>query len=77
MRPERARALGLDDDAWLPRVVDHYRVAATRPQVDGLLVAPGTPAEVEALCAALADGPLDEDEEDHLISLAALAAGEV
>jgi hypothetical protein len=67
--------LGLDDSFWRPKVTDYYRFALTRPEVAGLLCSPSTPAEVEELSRALDEGPLDEDEENHLIYLAALKSG--
>ncbi len=45
--------------------------------MDGLLCAPQTPEQVTALVRALDEGPLDPDEENYLINLAALDAGEV
>lgn len=69
--------LGLDRDYWRPSVSDYYRFALTPPQVDGLLCAPQTPDEIESLARALDDGPLDEDDENYLINLTALADGRV
>jgi hypothetical protein len=75
VRPEMYAELGLDDSFWRPKVTDYYRFALTRPEVAGLLCSPSTPAEVEELSRALDEGPLDEDEENHLIYLAALKSG--
>jgi hypothetical protein len=72
----RCHALGLGDDHWIPRVTDHYRFALTQRALDGLLCAPRTPAEIHALADALAAGPLDPDEEQHLLLVAELDAGE-
>jgi hypothetical protein len=72
-----ARLGGLDGDYWRPSFADYYRFALTPPQVDGLLCAPQTPAELEALVRALEDGPLDEEEENYLMNLTALAGGRV
>jgi len=71
----RCRALGLGDNHWIPRMTDYYRFALSHPAVDGVLCAPRTPAELEALADALAAGPLDLDEIEHLLLLAQLDAG--
>lgn len=68
--PEAFHALGVDRDMWLPPLVDYYRFVLCRPEVDGILCAPQTPAEVEALVEAYEAGPLPEDEENHLLALA-------
>ncbi len=73
--PARAHELGLSDDFWFPGPADHYRFALTRPEVDGLLVAPRVRSHLDELLAALAEGPLDEEDQDHLIYLAELAGG--
>ena len=62
-------ALGLDA-YWVPRKVDHHRYALTHAEVDGLLCAPQTPQELGELLDALAEGPLSEEEEAHLETLA-------
>jgi hypothetical protein len=67
--------LGLSRDFWQPAITDHYRFALTPPQVNGLLCSPDTPREVDALCRALEQGPLDEEEEQYLIDLAKLHEG--
>jgi len=62
--PETAfPGLGLDDDHWRPRVTDHYRLAAARPELDGLLCSPRTPVMLDGLRQAMACRPLDEEEE--------------
>jgi predicted aldo/keto reductase-like oxidoreductase len=73
--PERVAALGLSGDFWIPTITDHYRFALSRPEVSGLLVHLGTPAHVHELADALDAGPLTADEEEHLIYLAGLDAG--
>jgi hypothetical protein len=75
VKPESYADLGLDDSFWQPKITDYYRFALTRPEVAGLLCSPSTPAEVEELARALDEGPLEEDEETHLIHLAALRSG--
>jgi hypothetical protein len=72
----RCKSLGLGDDHWIPAVTDYYRFALTQPALDGLLCAPRTPLELHALADALAAGPLDADEEHHLLFLAELDAGD-
>jgi hypothetical protein len=67
--PALLSALGLDD-YWVPRKVDHYRYALTHGEVDGLLCAPQTSAELEGLLSALEEGPLSESEEAHMEALA-------
>jgi len=73
--PERFATLGLSEDHWQPRVTDYHRFALSRPELDGLLCSPATPAEVAGLGAALEDGPLDAEEEKYLIDLASLNEG--
>jgi hypothetical protein len=74
--PERLAAFGLPGDVyWHPEVTDYYRFALSRPEIDGLLLSPGTPAEVDALARALERGPLDDEEQAYLMSLAAVADG--
>jgi hypothetical protein len=72
---KRCAALGLPPDKWRPEVVDYYRFALTRAELDGVLCAPGTPAQVQGIAEAMAKGPLDEDECTYLKDLALLGAG--
>jgi hypothetical protein len=75
--PARMEALGLPGpEYWNPQVTDHYRFALTRPEMDGLLIAHRTPAEVAALAAALEQGALTEEEETYLMDVAVVARGE-
>jgi hypothetical protein len=74
--PDLPTELGLPgDEYWQPAITDYYRFALTRPELDGLLVAPATPAEVAGLAAALARGPLDDEEDQFLLNLALVARG--
>lgn len=73
--PARARELGLHDDHWLPAPADAYRFALSRPEVSGILGALNAPSELDDLVAALEQGPLDDDEQEYFIQLAALNAG--
>jgi hypothetical protein len=70
VREQRFNELGLDDDTWMPALPDYYRFALTRPEIDGILFAPGTPAELIGAADALAEGPLSPEEEDHMLRLA-------
>ena len=72
---ERLAALGLDDDVHRPPIADYYRFPLSQPQVDGVLCSPTRPEHVEELAVALAEGPLDPDEADHLRALARFASG--
>jgi len=67
--------LELDAKFWLPTLSDHYRFVLGRRELDGVLCAPSTPAEVDMLRDALGRGPLSEDESEHLIRLADLSLG--
>jgi hypothetical protein len=68
--------LGVTAEHWQPRLTDYYRFALTRAEVQGLLCAPQTPREVAALGEALEAGPLSDAEENFLINLASLDAGD-
>jgi hypothetical protein len=67
--------LGLDPRFWLPEAADYYRFALRHRELDGILCAPSTPAEITALDRALAKGPLSDDEYNHLVRLADLSLG--
>jgi len=74
--PDLQAELGLPgDEYWQPTITDYYRFALTRPELDGLLVAPATPVELAGLVAALELGPLDDEEEQFLLNLALVARG--
>jgi hypothetical protein len=53
-----------------PEITDHYRFVLTRPEVNGILMAPETPEELEGIGRALAKGPLTEEEEGYLVGVA-------
>lgn len=73
--PERLRSLGLSPArCWLPAVPDYYRFVLSRPELDGILASPSTPEEVDALAAALEQGSLLPEEEEHMVWLSSLAA---
>ena len=64
--PERFAALGLAAETWQPDVTDHYRYVLGRPELDGILCSLGAPDHVASLADAIASGPLDEHEQQHL-----------
>lgn len=70
---DQFRALGLARDYWRPSVGDYYRFALSRPELDGVLCAFDRPEHVAALAAALAEGPLEARQIQHLVRLAELA----
>jgi hypothetical protein len=75
--PSRMTEFGLPARThWHPAITDHYRFALTPPEMDGLLIALKSPSEVAALAAALAQGPLSEEEERYLMDVAGVARGE-
>jgi predicted aldo/keto reductase-like oxidoreductase len=68
--PARMEEIGFQrNEAWHPDITDHYRFVLTRPEIDGILMAPKTPEQVEGLCRALAKGPLTDEEERYLIDV--------
>ena len=72
--PTRNRAqLGLDPDTWCPDVVDHYRYVLGRPELDGVLLQLGHEQHVADLVEALAAGPLEPEEAEHLELLGRIA----
>jgi hypothetical protein len=74
--PARLAELGLSEEHWAPTIADHYRFALSDVRVDGLLVGPARVGQVQALLEALAEGPLDEDEQEHLVHLGGLDRGQ-
>jgi hypothetical protein len=75
--PPRMAEIGLPGpEYWNPDVTDHYRFALMPPEMDGLLIGLRTPGEVAALAAAMERGPLTEEEEEYLMSVASVARGE-
>ena len=71
----RVAALGLDVTAWQPDISDQYRFVLGRHELDGVLCAPRTMVELDALTRALEAGPLTGDEAAYLRDLAALDRG--
>lgn len=71
-RPDKDYVAGGYGDIWLPDITDYYRFALSHDGLDGLLCAVGDPSQVDDLVAALAAGPLDEADQNHLIALTRL-----
>jgi hypothetical protein len=71
--PERLARLGLDPELWCPDVADHYRYVLSPPAVDGALCKLDSEQHVRDLADALAEGPLEVEEQDHLEELSRLA----
>jgi hypothetical protein len=67
--------LDLDEEYWRPSFPDYYRFILARPQIDGLLIAPQFPSEIHDLRDAIAEGPLSEDEEEHLLNITEMKNG--
>ena len=67
---EQFRTLGLGPGYWQPRITDYYRFALSRLELDGLLCAFDRPEHVAELADALAAGPLDAQQLEHLARLA-------
>ncbi|NOU28065.1 MAG: hypothetical protein HOO96_09190 [Polyangiaceae bacterium] len=68
-------AARLPREKWRPAVADHYRFVLSRAAVDGVLCTLASNAEVDALCSALDEGPMTEEEEQYVVGLAHLGAG--
>jgi|SRR6267142_1784892 len=73
--PARCDELGLDPQMWRPSITDHYRFVLSHPEFDGILCSLTAPSQVDELVAALDDGALDPDEQQHLELLSRLHAG--
>lgn len=70
------RRLNLGDEYPLPTIPDSYRFALSRPELDGLLVSPNNPEELEALIKALDRGPLPASKIQYMKDLYLLASGQ-
>ncbi len=74
--PSRLNELGIQGGVyWHPAITDYYRFALSRPEINGLLIAPGTPHELQELENALEAGPLDDEEEQYLLDLSLVGRG--
>jgi hypothetical protein len=60
---------------WRPQPTDFYRFALTATPLHGLLCSMRETRHVADLAGALARGPLDEEEQQYLVDLCALAEG--
>ncbi len=67
--PAYFEQLGLDG-YWKPKPTDHYRFILSRPEIDGILCALTETHMVRELAEAMEEGPLDEEEETFLITVA-------
>jgi hypothetical protein len=75
--PAEMEALGLHGSKyWHPEITDYYRFALSRSEIDGVLLAPKTPEELQGVAEALAKGPLTEEEQAYLMDVALIARGE-
>lgn len=75
--PAQMEAMGLPAATyWHPAITDYYRFALSRPELDGLLIAPRTPREISGLKAAIERGPLNREEERYLLDLGLVSRGE-
>jgi hypothetical protein len=68
-------AVRLPEGKWRPTVPDHYRFVLSQRDIDGVLCALTSNAEVDALCAAVQRGALSPEEHDYLKGLAHLGSG--
>jgi hypothetical protein len=75
--PAEMEALGLHGSKyWHPEITDHYRFVLSRPEIDGVLLAPKTPEELQGVAEALTKGPLTEEEQAYLMDVALVARGD-
>lgn len=72
---EQLSSLGVGDDCWHPHQTDYYRFALSQPAFDGVLCSLPAPGAVRELSDAMAQGPLDADDQQYLLDLAELARG--
>ena len=61
---------------WHPQITDHYRFVLSRPEIDGILMGPRTPEELQGVANAVTRGPLTVDEQAYLMDVALVARGE-
>jgi hypothetical protein len=68
--PSQLEEIGYQaDHSWRAEITDLYRFTLTRPEIDGILMKPQTPAEVDGIGRALARGPLTPEQEAFLIDV--------
>ncbi len=70
--PDAAWArLGRGHGYWIPEHADYYRYALMRPELDGLLISPGTPQQLHSgIARAIEAGPLDAEQHSSLEEIA-------
>jgi hypothetical protein len=61
----------------LPETGDYYRFVLTRPEIDGVLCAPQSPAEMHELVRALERGGVTREEEEYMMWLSGLTQAPV
>ncbi|MBS1854234.1 MAG: hypothetical protein JST11_02630 [Acidobacteria bacterium] len=74
---EQFDALKLPAGYWRPEAGDYYRFVLTRPEIDGVLCAPQSPAELRELVAALERGGVTREEEEYMMWLSGLTQAPV
>jgi predicted aldo/keto reductase-like oxidoreductase len=75
--PAEMEEMGLPGSVyWHPQITDHYRFVLSQPEIDGVLMGPKTPEELQGVADAVARGPLTEDEQAYLMDVALVARGE-
>jgi predicted aldo/keto reductase-like oxidoreductase len=75
--PTAMEAMGLHGSVyWHPEITDYYRFSLSRPEIDGVLMGPNTPGELQGVAEALARGPLTAEEQAYLVDVARVARGE-
>jgi predicted aldo/keto reductase-like oxidoreductase len=74
--PTQMEEMGLHGSVyWHPEITDHYRFALSRPEIDGALIGPKTPDQLQGLAEALARGPLNEEAQAYLRDVSLVARG--
>jgi hypothetical protein len=71
----RFKELGLSRPHWHPAITDYYRFVLARPQIDGILCALQSPAQLTRLGRALESGPLTGEEAQYIRDLADVDRG--
>jgi hypothetical protein len=71
VHPSLFPQLDIGEEQWVPRPTDHYRFVLSNSEFDGILCSLSTPKMVQELADAMAEGPLEKDEQHYMIQLAA------
>ena len=69
----RLAEFGLDAGGWLPKPTDYYRYVLTHAGLDGMLCAPRSLGELEALHNCLQEPPLSGEQLAYMEQLSAKA----